>query len=232
MMLHWQVVLLTLFAEVAAIAIFLVPNVPVFLKKQIIGLATNPVVQRVIKVYLAVVSVLCLESLYENATTREPAEVSDHEAFHHYEADLLKNRLNAIISGSSILLFFILNEVCDLVKNNLRMISNTEVLKKQGENATKEYMKLVKQDKSDSKTESKEGTEDSDKLKQTNKELSDENKNLKEQVKKLKQEVEAIKTQATNQQESFSKLLDENKSLKNKLEDFNDVFGEAQKKKV
>ncbi len=41
-----------------------------------------------------------------------------------------------------------------------------------------------------------------------------------------------MKKQAENQQRSFDDLLNENKALKNRLEDFNLLLGDANKKKV
>ena len=120
MMLHWQVVVLSLIIEVIVASLFLIPGTPVMLKKQVISLTSNPLFQRGAKIYLAIVSVLCLgktllinnmtctylslESLYENFTAKAPAVGSDHEEFHHYEADLLSNRVNSLLSGGTILM--------------------------------------------------------------------------------------------------------------------------------
>jgi len=112
-----------------------------------------------------------------------------------------------------------------MLKENYRMIANTEVLKKQAESASKEYIKLLKSENE------KEGGEDID-LKKKLSQLKEENESLKSQTKKLIAEVSGIKSQAENQQSSYNKLLEENKSLKNKLDDFTALLGDVQKKHV
>jgi len=55
---------------------------------------------------------------------------------------------------------------------------------------------------------------------------------LKKKLDKALAEVTAIKRQAEGQQGTFDKLTAENKSLNNKLDDYNLLFGDSQKKKV
>jgi uncharacterized protein (DUF3084 family) len=70
------------------------------------------------------------------------------------------------------------------------------------------------------------------KLKEENKKLKEEKTELQRGLEKAEQQVAAIVKQSENSQEAFAKLMEENKSLKNKLDDFTLVFGETQKKKV
>lgn len=49
---------------------------------------------------------------------------------------------------------------------------------------------------------------------------------------KNNQDMEIIKKQANNQSTFMDKILDENKSLRNQLKDYESLFGDVQKKKV
>ena len=66
----------------------------------------------------------------------------------------------------------------------------------------------------------------------TEQKKNEESDELKKNLENAKADVVAIKKQAENQQDMVSKLLEENKSLKNRLADYTDVLGDLQKKKV
>ena len=108
------------------------------------------------------------------------------------------------------------------------MAFDTETLKKQASNVSTEYMRLLKEKgtSSDSKDDPISA------LKKENVELKDKVDELNKDLKKAKQEVDAVKKQAENQQSAYLELMDKNKSLQNRLDDFNVVFGETQKKNV
>jgi len=236
MLLHWYVIISSVIAEYLLCLVLVFPSSPLALKKQIIALANDAVVKRVAKIFAFIVSVLCAESLLAFTYATEPTETNkDREAFHHFSFDMLTNRYNALLSGISVLLLLILYEFVRLVKENIRMTCDVEVLKKQAQSASTGYLQLLDEKKKPS-TESPKVENDQQsterKLQQKNKEMQDENEQLNKKLEKALQEVQAVKKQASNQQDAYLKLLDENKSLKNKLDDFNVVFGETQKKTV
>lgn len=94
------------------------------------------------------------------------------------------------------------------------MVNNTIALRKQAEGVSQEYLRLQK-----------EGA----KPKEEKKEEKPKNKGDIPEEERLKNMVEKV---SANYEESIRKLEAENKSLKNKLEDFSLVFGDLQKKKV
>jgi len=220
---------LVLFLETLCCLAFVIPNSPVFLKKQIISWTENVTLQRGVKIYGIIASVLVFEVLVEILFTKPPKADAQHEEFHLFEADRLRNQRNALITGFSIGLIFVLQEFVSSTKNNMRMTLGLEALKKQAEGARNEYLKLLQnnEDKDKSPAESLEN-----KLKEENKKLREEKTELQKRLEKADQQVTAIVKQSENSQETLAKLMEENKSLKNKLDDFTLVFGETQKKKV
>jgi len=128
-----------------------------------------------------------------------------------------------LLSFISLFMFLMIEQLSILTRENNKLITNAEVLQKQAKGVSTEYMKLMKEGQEKTKPE---------KAPDTEKNLEKENKELKIKLEKALNEVTVIKTQAENQQGAYSKLIDENKGLKNKLDDFSLMFGEAQKKSV
>jgi len=180
---------------------------------------------------MTVLSVLAAETLFELTFQRAP-EDSDHEGLHHYENDRLLNQRNFVVSTVSLFLMFVLRQLVELTRDNMKMQFNTEALKKQASNVSSEYMRLLDEKSPDSKDKGNNKVEPAKKLQQENSDLVQQLEKAKKDLAKALQEVATIKKQAENQQESFIKLAEENKSLSNKLNDFNLVFGESQKKAV
>jgi len=133
-------------------------------------------------VYCIVAGILCLELFFEISTSSSPrteANSDSHEDFHHFESDTLTNQRNAVLAGTSALLLLILNELCQTSKINMRIQSDIEVMKKQAQGASNEYLKLL--EKSDSKDKGSDKSKDSQqseeiKLKNETKQLRNENR--------------------------------------------------------
>jgi len=221
MLLHWYILTAGLYIKLTFCAILAFPPFPAILQNVVANWCTSSIVRNTMKVYFIAASIVFVETVIELMNAKPPP-IGDafHEEIHRFESDKLINQRNALISGLSIFLLLLINQLIALKKEIIRLYVDSEVLKKQAKNVSSEYMKLV----SENENKSSPKTEDFN--------LDRENKELKRKLEKSQSEVIAIKKQAESQQDAFIKLQEENKSLKNKLDDFNLLFGETQKKKV
>jgi len=228
-MLHWLLIHLASVAEAGICVIFFLPTAPVFLKKTIIGWTQDPKVLKGAKIYCAIVGFLWGETCIELLLKSAPKTTIDPEAFHHFEVDNLKNQRNAMGAFASLFLLIMIKQVAELTKNCMKLQSDTEVLKKQAGNVSSEYMRLLNEKSGSTGDTSNDATAA---LKQENTKLKQRAEELEASAAKAQQEVQVIKKQAENQQAAFAKLTEDNKSLANKLEDFNLMFGDDRKKRV
>jgi len=224
MQLHWYIVTASLYTEIGLCGILSLPIIPGSLKKIVANWSLNPVVRNVVKIYVLLVAFLFAETMFELFSSNVPSQKGDsHEEYHHYISERLEDERNGLLSFISLFMFLMIEQLSILTRENNKLITNAEVLQKQAKGISTEYMKLMKEGQEKTKPE---------KAPDTEKNLEKENKELKIKLEKALNEVTVIKTQAENQQGAYSKLIDENKGLKNKLDDFSLMFGEAQKKSV
>lgn len=120
--------------------------------------------------------------------------------------------------------YSIVDQSVRLVKDNLKITTNAIALKKQAEGVSTEYLRAMKNSESD-------------------KEKSKETKEPEIEAQGKKEKVEQRETNSPKPEDKdtsviaglkkkISELEDENKSLRNKLEDFTIVFGDVQKKVI
>jgi len=220
--LYWHVMLFFLYAELALAAALSLPGIPTFLRKTVANWTTDQLVRTIGKIYLIVIGILFAGCIVELMTMKPPTAPGDtHEEFHHYEENKLKNHRGALISGFCMFLSLVIEQLSILTRTNIRLQTDCEVLQKQAKGVSSEYMKLMKEGESPKATTKAVSAKD----------LESETKDLNEKLEKARTELVAIKKQAENQQKAFTQLQEENKTLKNQLEDFNLVLGDKKKKK-
>eukprot|EP01117_Protostelium_nocturnum_P010852 TRINITY_DN3914_c0_g1_i1.p1 TRINITY_DN3914_c0_g1~~TRINITY_DN3914_c0_g1_i1.p1 ORF type:complete len:247 (+),score=90.29 TRINITY_DN3914_c0_g1_i1:53-742(+) len=229
MHLQWTAILFLGVAEAILCSLFILPA-PVSLLKSLISLVENPNYKRGSKIVFSVVGFLFLGSLLELFWHKRPEGAGDHE--HHYEINQVESYKNAVLTASSILLYFILNRLAELTKNNLRMTIDTEFLKKQATQASTQYMKLLDSKDADSAASSLAKEKTANTPEQQIETLKAQLLEAEKAKKAAETNAAAVKKQAENQQESYQTLLKENASLKNQVKDYDFMFADQKKKNI
>ncbi|PRP88918.1 hypothetical protein PROFUN_00386 [Planoprotostelium fungivorum] len=219
-MLHWAGVLVLAILQAVGISLFVIPGVPSGLQKALADLLENTNYRRASNVLTVITAVLFAETLFELLVVNRHDE-TDHE-HHHFGTGRMESFKNAVLTGASLIFHLALSRLGGLTKETMKQAVNNQMLVKQADSTRTEYLRLLGE--KDPKAGSKEETPE-DKLR------SQLNDALKAQ-RKAETEVTAIKKQADNQTETLQKLMQENDQLKNKLKDFDIVFGDKVKKNI
>jgi hypothetical protein len=216
-MLHWLVIWTSFACELVLLAALSLSNSQHLAK--ILSDAKQH--QNILKIYFAFSAFFCL-----GCGLQLLGSPSAEDA-HHYWIDFYLNQRNGLAAGLSCFLLLVLNKLVDSIQTEVKLQSHLTALKKQAEGASREYMKLLDDTKNNA-DEKKQG----DTKAQMGDTKENEIKELKAKLNKLMIEMEALKKQANGAQEAYSNLLQDNQSLKNKLADFELIFGEQRKKQV
>eukprot|EP00743_Colponemidia_sp_Colp-15_P001540 GILK01001682.1.p2 GENE.GILK01001682.1~~GILK01001682.1.p2 ORF type:complete len:238 (-),score=41.28 GILK01001682.1:1052-1738(-) len=170
---------------------------------------------------------VCIDAIWGRYALSKLPQLS-----HLDEVRSCEHQARYLLYGAIVVVMLALGRIHDDTRDLDRLTQDRNFLKKQAEQQQKEYMRL-QQEKEAPKT-----AEQSD--------YENQIKELKEQVTLLKKtaataekesktalsSLEMLKKQAASQQTEYDRLMEENRSLQTKLEDFELVLGDAKKKRV
>jgi len=217
MSLHWTLIAGFLYAEIAALALLLLPFISnkmwhkLFKSRFLKGLESQLIYY--FYVLVAILVLFFMDALREmNKYSESDANKEGHQS--HLDAQmqahmrLFRAQRNFYISGFALFLCLVIKKLVNLISNNATLQAEKEAAIKQAEGASKAAEALM----AGSDGETKELKELKEKLKGMDKELNSANAN-----------VETMKKQSANLTQEYDRLMEEKDRLQRKV----NIMGEG-----
>lgn len=147
---------------------------------------------------------------------------------------LLSAQRDAYLAGSVFMLFLCMSKIYELIRESNRLKASKEAILRQAQGASS-FARKTLEEKTAKEKSKKDAVEKKGKAQQASAQTQKDQAallKLRAEKKKLTNELKTLKSQSESQSKECTRLLDENKSLKNQLQDFEVLMGDQKKKTV
>lgn len=206
----------------------------------ITGLLRQGAVRIMVGTGAAILSVVLVFSLIhikqlQDTMTNPVAGSGAGAVFHEARQEIYVEGMNSILIVSCLLLGMTIMRMEDQLRRNRSLETNFEVMMKQAKGTQQEYMRQLDEKAKAQAAAPAPNTQGtvaaSAALKEENLALKDDNEKLRRDVRKGDASVAALKKQTEGLQLEFSRLLEENESLRSQLSIFDRKYSHADDKK-